>query len=103
MNPSHRAAVARSCHHPGEGPVSNGTNSPRRREAWGRGSWGRPAHWIGVENTLIGAAIVVVLATTTVIAVADVRNLRRVERPVPLPTRPSAETPLFLAPSPAAG
>ena len=30
------------------------------------------AHWIGVENTLIGAAVVVVLATMTVIAVADV-------------------------------
>ena len=61
------------------------------------------AHWIGVENTLIGAAVVVVLATMTVIAVADVRNLRRVERPEPLPTRPSAEAPRFLAPSPAAG
>ena len=53
------------------------------------------AHWIGVENTLIGAAVVVVLATMTVIAVADVRNLRRIDRPVPLPTRPSAEAPLF--------
>jgi MFS family permease len=61
------------------------------------------AHWIGVENTLIGAAVVVVLATTAVIAVADVRNLRRVERPVPLPTKPSVEAPRFLAPSPAAG
>jgi MFS family permease len=61
------------------------------------------AHWIGVENTLIGAAVVVVLATMTVIAVADVRNLRRVERPEPLLTKPSAEAPRFLAPSPAAG
>ncbi len=61
------------------------------------------AHWIGVENTLIGAAVVVVLATITVIAVADVRNLRRVEQPVLLPTKPSVEAPRFLAPSPAAG
>jgi hypothetical protein len=56
-----------------------------------------------VENTLIGAAVVVVLATMTVIAVADVRNLRRVEQPVPLPTKPSGEAPRFLTPSPAAG
>jgi hypothetical protein len=32
-----------------------------------------------------------------------VRNLRRIERSVPMPTRPSAEAPRFLAPSPAAG
>jgi hypothetical protein len=34
---------------------------------------------VGVENTLIGAALVVVLATAAVVAVADVRNLRRLE------------------------
>ncbi|HYZ19620.1 MAG TPA: MFS transporter [Gaiellaceae bacterium] len=39
---------------------------------------------VGVENTLIGAALVVVLATAAVVAVADVRNLRRLEvEPVP--------------------
>ena len=35
--------------------------------------------WIGVENTLIGAAVVVVVATIGVVAVADVRNLRRID------------------------
>ncbi len=34
---------------------------------------------VGVENTLVGAALVVVLATGPVVAVADVRNLRRLE------------------------
>jgi MFS family permease len=37
---------------------------------------------IGVADTLIGAALIVVLATLAVISVADVRNLRRLEPPV---------------------
>jgi MFS family permease len=61
---------------------------------------------IGVENTLIGAALVVVLATLAVISVADVRNLRRLDPPVlvalptlePLP--PEART-RWLHPEPA--
>ena len=43
------------------------------------------AAWIGVANTLLLAAVVVVLATMTVIAVDDVRNLRRLE-PEPEPS-----------------
>jgi MFS family permease len=43
---------------------------------------------IGVADTLIGAALVVVVATLAVISVADVRNLRRLDPPllVALPT-----------------
>jgi hypothetical protein len=41
---------------------------------------------IGVANTLIGAALVVVVATVAVICVRDVRNLRRLDPPV-LPKR----------------
>jgi MFS family permease len=37
---------------------------------------------IGVANTLIGAALVVVVATGAVICVRDVRNLRRLDPPV---------------------
>ena len=53
---------------------------------------------IGVANTLIGAALVVVLATLAVISVADVRNLRRIEPPLlvalptPEPLPPEAHT-----------
>lgn len=61
---------------------------------------------IGVANTLIGAAVIVVLATLAVISVADVRNLRRLDPPVlvalptlePLP--PEART-RWLHPEPA--
>jgi MFS family permease len=42
---------------------------------------------IGVANTLIGAAIVVVVATIAVVCVRDVRNLRRLDPPVARPTR----------------
>ena len=61
---------------------------------------------IGVADTLIGAALVVVLATLAVISVADVRNLRRVDTPdlVALPTLeplpPEART-RWLHPEPA--
>jgi MFS family permease len=58
---------------------------------------------IGVADTLIGAALVVVVATLAVISVSDVRNLRRLEpRPTgeraPLP--PQART-RWLRPEPA--
>jgi hypothetical protein len=61
---------------------------------------------IGVADTLIGAALVVVLATLAVISVADVRNLRRIEPPVlvalptPEPLPPEAHT-RWLHPEPA--
>jgi MFS family permease len=61
---------------------------------------------IGVANTLIGAALVVVLATVAVISVADVRNLRRIEPPLlvglptPEPLPPEAHT-RWLHPEPA--
>jgi predicted MFS family arabinose efflux permease len=61
---------------------------------------------IGVADTLIGAAIVVVVATLAVISVADVRNLRRLEPPslvalpTPEPLPPEART-RWLAPEPA--
>jgi MFS family permease len=61
---------------------------------------------IGVANTLIGAALVVVLATLAVISVADVRNLRRIEPPLlvalptPEPLPPEAHT-RWLHPEPA--
>jgi MFS family permease len=49
---------------------------------------------IGVADTLLGAAVVVVIATLAVISVPDVRNLRRIDpeatevpEPVPLPAR----------------
>lgn len=53
------------------------------------------SHAIGVADTLMGAALVVVVATAAVISVADVRNLRRLETPpsagrAPLP--PQART-----------
>ncbi|HMI99836.1 MAG TPA: MFS transporter [Gaiellaceae bacterium] len=53
---------------------------------------------IGVADTLIGAAGVVVLATVAVISVGDVRNLRRLEPPLlvalptPEPLAPEART-----------
>jgi MFS family permease len=60
---------------------------------------------IGVADTLLGAAAVVVLATIAVTSVADVRNLRRIDskakppvRPAPLP--PTART-RWLRPEPA--
>jgi MFS family permease len=58
---------------------------------------------IGVADTLMGAALIVVLATIAVISVSDVRNLRRPEAPVrggraPLP--PPART-RWLRPEPA--
>jgi predicted MFS family arabinose efflux permease len=59
---------------------------------------------IGVADTLIGAALVVVVATFAVVCVADVRNLRRLDtdvsptRPAPLP--PQART-RWLRPDPA--
>jgi MFS family permease len=42
---------------------------------------------IGVENTLIGASLVVVVATIAVICVRDVRNLRRIDPDVVVPLR----------------
>jgi hypothetical protein len=58
---------------------------------------------IGVADTLLGAALVVVLATLAVISVSDVRNLRRLDRRpsggrAPLP--PQART-RWLHPEPA--
>jgi predicted MFS family arabinose efflux permease len=58
---------------------------------------------IGVADTLMGAALIVVLATIAVISVSDVRNLRRLEAPLrggrgPLP--PPART-RWLRPEPA--
>jgi len=58
---------------------------------------------IGVADTLMGAALVVVLATVAVISVSDVRNLRRLEAPVrvgrePLPPRARTR---WLRPEPA--
>ena len=58
---------------------------------------------IGVADTLIGAAVVVVVATLAVVCVSDVRNLRRLDpdagpRPWPLP--PQART-RWLRPEPA--
>ena len=58
------------------------------------------SHAIGVADTLMGAALVVVVATAAVISVADVRNLRRIDTPptggrAPLP--PQART-RWLAP-----
>jgi MFS family permease len=56
---------------------------------------------IGVADTLIGAAIVVVVATFAVVCVSDVRNLRRLDpdaKPVPVP--PQART-RWLRPEPA--
>jgi MFS family permease len=61
---------------------------------------------IGVADTLIGAAVVVVLATVAVISVADVRNLRRLDAPTlvglptPEPLPPEAQT-RWLGPEPA--
>jgi MFS family permease len=42
---------------------------------------------IGVANTLIGAALVVVAATIAVVCVRDVRNLRRLDAGVVVPIR----------------
>ena len=64
---------------------------------------------IGVADTLIGAAVVVVVATLAVVCVADVRNLRRLEpqvapprrAPVPQPARTRWLRP-ETAPAPAA-
>jgi MFS family permease len=61
---------------------------------------------IGVADTLIGAALVVVVATLAVISVADVRNLRRLDPPllVGLPTPgplPPQERTRWLRPEPA--
>jgi hypothetical protein len=50
---------------------------------------------IGVEQTLLGAALVVVVATLAVISVADVRNLRRLDPTVSdvhAPRPPEART-----------
>jgi predicted MFS family arabinose efflux permease len=60
---------------------------------------------IGVADTLIGAALIVVLATVAVISVADVRNLRRLDVPLsgsraPAPLPPPART-RWLRPEPA--
>ena len=60
---------------------------------------------IGVTDTLIGAALIVVLATVAVISVADVRNLRRLDVPLsgsrgPAPLPPPART-RWLRPEPA--
>ncbi len=55
---------------------------------------------IGVAETLLGAAVVVVIATIAVISVADVRNLRRLGSPAtagPEPLPPQART-RWLAP-----
>ncbi len=57
---------------------------------------------IGVANTLIGAALVVVVATAAVICVRDVRNLRRLDPPVapkPVPAPLQART-RWLEPEP---
>jgi hypothetical protein len=58
---------------------------------------------IGVADTLIGAALVVVVATAAVISVSDVRNLRRLD-PQPragrAPLPPQART-RWLRPEPA--
>ncbi len=43
---------------------------------------------IGVANTLIGAALVVVVATIAVVCVRDVRNLRRLDPPIVLRREP---------------
>jgi MFS family permease len=61
---------------------------------------------IGVADTLIGAAVVVVVATLAVISVKDVRNLRRLDPPVlvALPTPgpvPLQERTRWLDPEPA--
>ena len=61
------------------------------------------SHAIGVADTLMGAALVVVVATAAVISVADVRNLRRLDTSptggrAPLP--PQART-RWLRPEPA--
>ena len=63
------------------------------------------SHAIGVADTLMGAALVVVLATIAVISVADVRNLRRLDVPVsgaraPAPPPPPVRT-RWLRPEPA--
>lgn len=59
---------------------------------------------IGVANTLIGAALVVVVATLAVVCVRDVRDLRRLDPPVVSPRRvpvpPQART-RWLRPEPA--
>jgi MFS family permease len=58
---------------------------------------------IGVEQTLLGAALVVVVATLAVISVADVRNLRRLDPTVSdvrAPRPPEART-RWLRPEPA--
>jgi MFS family permease len=54
---------------------------------------------IGVAETLLGAAVVVVIATVAVISVPDVRNLRRLHPPTagPAPLPPQART-RWLAP-----
>ena len=55
---------------------------------------------IGVEETLLGAAVVVVVATIAVVCVGDVRNLRRLEpRPTRAPAPPRART-RWLRPEP---
>ena len=57
---------------------------------------------IGVEETLLGAALVVVVATLAVVCVGDVRNLRRLEpaaRPRRAPAPPRART-RWLRPEP---
>jgi predicted MFS family arabinose efflux permease len=60
---------------------------------------------IGVADTLMGAALIVVLATVAVISVADVRNLRRLDVPLsgsgaPAPLPPPVRT-RWLRPEPA--
>ena len=60
---------------------------------------------IGVADTLMGAALVVVLATIAVISVSDVRNLRRLDVPLsgsraPAPLSPPVRT-RWLRPEPA--
>jgi predicted MFS family arabinose efflux permease len=59
---------------------------------------------IGVADTLIGAALVVVVATLAVVCVSDVRNLRRLDPQVAPPKRwpvpPQART-RWLRPEPA--
>jgi predicted MFS family arabinose efflux permease len=60
---------------------------------------------IGVADTLMGAALIVVLATIAVISVSDVRNLRRLDVPLsgsraPAPLPPPVRT-RWLRPEPA--
>ncbi len=53
--------------------------------------WGPLAEWIGIDTTLVLAAVTIVAAKTAVVLVPEVRNMRRPEAAEPAAISP-AET-----------